>query len=83
MPGGPVAVTVMERLGALLADLDRCVHGRHSVDPCLACPGGTSTGNPHLPPGTVIGYGLGGESDPIVVPQPGDRNTPEAWRPRR
>jgi hypothetical protein len=26
-------------------DLDRCEHGRHSVDPCLSCPGGRSTGN--------------------------------------
>lgn len=27
------------------ADLDRCEHGRHSIDPCFDCPGGHSTGN--------------------------------------
>jgi hypothetical protein len=27
------------------ADLDRCVHGRHSIDDCYGCPGALSTGN--------------------------------------
>ena len=26
-------------------DLDRCEHGRHSIDDCSGCPGGKSTGN--------------------------------------
>jgi hypothetical protein len=26
-------------------DLDRCEHGRHSLDPCADCPDGRSTGN--------------------------------------
>lgn len=26
-------------------DLDRCTHGRHSIDPCADCPGGASAGN--------------------------------------
>lgn len=26
-------------------DLDRCEHGRHSVDPCSDCPDGKSSGN--------------------------------------
>jgi hypothetical protein len=26
-------------------DLDRCEHGRHSIDNCFSCPGGWSTGN--------------------------------------
>jgi hypothetical protein len=30
------------------ADLDRCEHGRHSIDPCADCPGGQSTGNRFL-----------------------------------
>ena len=30
-----------------MADLDRCVHGRHSIDDCLCCPGGMSWGNPY------------------------------------
>lgn len=29
-------------------DLDRCEHGRHSIDPCVMCPGGWSTGNLYL-----------------------------------
>lgn len=32
-------------------DLDRCAHGRHSIDPCYGCPGGWSTGNQFLIPG--------------------------------
>ena len=31
--------------------LDRCEHGRHSIDSCFDCPGGHSTGN--LWPGQV------------------------------
>lgn len=27
------------------ADLDRCEHGRHSIDSCFDCPGGNSAGN--------------------------------------
>ena len=30
------------------ADLDRCEHGRHSIDRCFDCPAGTSSGNPFL-----------------------------------
>jgi len=29
-------------------DLDRCEHGRHSIDSCLGCPGGQSLGNPFV-----------------------------------
>ena len=53
-------------------DLDRCEHGRHSIDPCFGCPGGLSTGNLWLTtPGNIpgdrirIGTTLGGE--PIYV----------------
>jgi hypothetical protein len=28
--------------------LDRCEHGRHSIDSCFDCPGGQSHGNPFL-----------------------------------
>lgn len=31
-------------------DLDRCEHGRHSVDACWGCPGGRSSGNLFLIP---------------------------------
>jgi hypothetical protein len=65
---------------ALLADLDRCQHGRHQGDPCGpadACTG-TSAGNPHLRPGTVIGYGL--RADPIVMPDRDHKHDPAAWR---
>lgn len=30
------------------ADLDRCEHGRHSIDSCFDCPTGHSTGNLYL-----------------------------------
>lgn len=30
------------------ADLDRCEHGRHSIDSCFDCPGGRSSGNTML-----------------------------------
>ncbi len=30
------------------ADLDRCEHGRHSIDSCFDCPHGRSTGNLYL-----------------------------------
>lgn len=68
-PDGPWA--------ALVADLDRCMHGRHSLDECGSC-GSRSKGNHHLLPGSVIGYGL--RRDRIVVPQPEDRHDPAAWR---
>lgn len=29
-------------------DLDRCDHGRHSIDDCFSCPGGRSEGNMYL-----------------------------------
>lgn len=63
---------------ALLADLDRCPHGRHDTDPCLACPGGQSVGNPHNPPGSILGYDLYGHT--IAVPvDPADRAYPDRW----
>lgn len=46
-------------------DLDRCEHGRHVKDPCFGCPGGWSTGNLLVKPGTMIGHTLYGE--PIRV----------------
>jgi hypothetical protein len=64
----------------LLADLDRCQHGRHEGDACGpadACTG-TSAGNPHLRPGQVIGYGLRG--DQIVMPDRDHKSDPSAWR---
>jgi hypothetical protein len=42
---GLEGVASAERLLWTAADLDRCEHGRHSVDDCLSCPGGRSTGN--------------------------------------
>jgi hypothetical protein len=30
------------------SDLDRCEHGRHSIDSCFDCPGGQSAGNVFL-----------------------------------
>lgn len=65
---------------ALVADLDRCQHGRHHGDACGpadACTG-TSSGNPHLRPGQTIGYGLRGER--IVMPDREHKHDPAAWR---
>jgi hypothetical protein len=65
---------------AVLADLDRCQHGRHQGDACGpadACTG-SSAGNPHLRPGQVIGYSLRGA--PIVMPDRDHKHDPTAWR---
>jgi len=67
-------------IAGVLADLDRCEHGRHTADSCGDCPQGRSAGNPHLKAGQQIGYGVHG--DPIYVPHPEDRWVPEAWRTR-
>jgi hypothetical protein len=67
---------------ALAADFDRCEHGRHHGDPCGpdgACTG-TSTGNPYMRPGQVIGFGLRG--DRIVMPDREHKHDPAAWRVR-
>jgi len=65
---------------ALVADLDRCQHGRHQGDPCGPADDctGTSAGNPHMRPGQVIGYGL--RRDPIVMPDRDSKHDPAAWR---
>lgn len=65
-------------LAQVLLDLDRCQHGRHVVDPCPACPGGHSAGNPCLRPGLVIGHGPDGTL--IRVPLAGYRHEAAAWR---
>lgn len=73
-PDGPWA--------ALVADLDRCQHGRHEGDPCGpdgACTG-TSAGNPYLRTGQTIGFGLRG--DRIVMPDREHKHDPAAWRTR-
>jgi hypothetical protein len=62
---------------ALIFDLDRCEHGRHQGDVCGDC-GGESLGNPHMPYGDVIGYGLHGEQ--IVMPDRQHKHDPAAWR---
>jgi len=74
------AITVHDETKALaqvLLDLDRCMHGRHQGDECGSC-NGPSKGNPNMPPGRVIGYGL--YADPIVVPERADRHDAKAWR---
>lgn len=65
----------------LLADLDRCEHGRHVGDACFSCPGSVSEGNPHLPEGKTIGYGLDGV--PIVMPSRSAKHDPANWYARR
>lgn len=48
-----------------LDDLDRCEHGRKSIDNCFSCPGGWSTGNLFIANGQRIGTSLCGE--PILA----------------
>jgi hypothetical protein len=62
---------------ALVADLDRCQHGRHVGDPCGSC-GTNSHGNPHMVVGDIIGYGIYGH--PIVMPDRDHKHDPAAWR---
>lgn len=63
---------------ALVADLDRCEHGRHQGDDCGGSCGYRSKGNPHLPTGALLGYGLRG--DRIVMPSRENKHDPAAWR---
>ncbi|MFJ8006144.1 hypothetical protein [Streptomyces fagopyri] len=69
---------VARLLSRVMADIDRCKHGRHTADDCDGCPGGQSAGNPCLMTGQHIGYGMNRE--PLYVPLPADRYKPEAWR---
>jgi hypothetical protein len=74
--------TPLGELAAVLADLDRCPHGRHEGDACSdgdSC-NGTSAGNPSMPTGVVIGYDRYG--DPIVMPSRENKHDPRAWRTR-
>jgi hypothetical protein len=64
---------------ALVSDLDRCVHGRHRIDPCYGC-GAHNHGNPHMPTGMVIGHTVHGKE--IVVPPEEERMEPRAWKRR-
>jgi hypothetical protein len=73
-------------LAKLLADLDRCPHGRHEGDTCAGwsaaepergCPGGYSLGNPLLPTGVRIGTDYAAR--PIFMPPRGRRHDPQAW----
>lgn len=73
-----------EGLAAMVADLDRCVHGRHRGDVCLGTRGcgGPSVGNLLLPPGTVIGHDISGR--PYTVPErTAAHRAVEAWLPPR
>lgn len=66
---------------SVLLDLDRNENGRHEGDADVGDPSGVSQGNPHLRPGAVIGYTIGGQQRPIVMPARADRHRPEAWTP--
>ena len=64
---------------ALVADLDRCQHGRHVGDPCGSC-GTNSHGNPLMVVGDAIGYDRHGHY--IVLPDREHKHDPAAWRRR-
>lgn len=77
----PAAALAEERRRAnlacsVLADLDRCQHGRHEGDVCNGC-GGPSKGNPRMGVNRTLGYDLSGR--PYRVPAFGSTQTPEAW----
>lgn len=69
------------QLRNVIADLDRCVHGRHRGDECTfpdkGCDG-PSVGNTFLTPGQRIGTSIWSQRA-IVVPDPESRMDPEAW----
>ncbi|MFJ4960221.1 hypothetical protein [Streptomyces sp. NPDC088739] len=62
----------------MLDDFDRCAHGRHSLDPCVACPNGQSTGNTFAPPGRRVATDRFG--DGYFVPIREERDDPKSWR---
>lgn len=62
---------------ALIADFDRCQHGRHAGDTCADC-GGTSIGNARFEPGQPVAYDRHGHD--IVVPDRAHKHDPAAWR---
>ncbi|MFZ4206799.1 hypothetical protein ACOZE4_18375 [Streptomyces griseoincarnatus] len=67
-----------QQLVAVLADLDRCAHGRHEGDPCVGAEcDGTSRGNPYIGPDRVIGYSRYGR--PLFLPARPLKHEPAAW----
>lgn len=76
-----VSVGEHDRLTALAGmvdDLDRNEHGRHIGDADSSDPSGTSQGNPIHPPGSTLGYDIGGR--PYVMPERTTRDVAD-WRP--
>jgi hypothetical protein len=67
----------LEAFAKMVADLDRCFHGRHEGDACLDCPGQVSRGNPWLQTGEIMGYTISGK--PYHMPPRGKRHDPEEW----
>lgn len=73
----PSGLPVGVQFGWNVADLDRCEHGRHSIDHCYGCPNGVSTGNLFLMSGGsaqaaedgTVGVRIGTtvRGEPIVV----------------
>ncbi|WP_242890768.1 hypothetical protein [Actinomadura litoris] len=84
----PPSDSELRRLARIVADLDRCPHGRHEGDTCIGwtgpdtyqggCEGGVSLGNPHLQTGDHLGYAY--SASPYVMPERGRRHDPEAWK---
>lgn len=80
---------VAEQFKEMVLNLDRCPHGRHFGDTCAGwrgpglfeggCRGGTSLGNPLLPPGTVLGNAWRHNGHYQVPAHTDDHNKPEAW----
>lgn len=69
----------LRRQNIKLSDLDRCEHGRHSIDDCLDCPGGRSAGNTYLKNGQRIGTDHGGNPIIVTTKRPHRRDANRKW----
>jgi hypothetical protein len=67
-----------DALLTMVADLDRCEHGRHEGDVCGSC-GGPSHGNPFLESGSPLGYDIAGR--PYIITASRSKMHAEDWRP--
>lgn len=97
-PERPERARRAEGLAAVLADLNRCEHGRHEGDVCSGC-GGPSRGNPipelaaaaarrladnpRVPAVALRQIGYDIRAEPITIPERTEAHEPDPWRPRQ
>jgi hypothetical protein len=73
----------------LVANLDRCPHGRHEGDTCAGwtgpgpfdggCYGGWSTGNPNFRPGITFAWGISGTPKYSIPVERNERSEGKSW----